>query len=142
LTHAFWTRQFAADSTIVGRALKIGGQTRSVVGVLPASFDMFSPGTDAVIVLDPTSIPGVEDHGQHVLTGIARLKPGVSQAVAQQDLAATAARLAATYSTITGWSANVFMMRDEAARTLKQPLLVLLAAAGLVLLIGCINVAN
>ena len=142
LTYAFWTRQFSGDSTIVGRALKIGGQTRTVVGVLPQSFDMFSPGTDAVIVLDPTSIPDYQDHSQHMLVGIARLKPGVSQAAAQQDLAAEAARLATTYPLIAGWSANVFMMRDEAARTLKQPLLVLFAAAGLVLLIGCINVAN
>jgi predicted permease len=142
LTHGFWQRQFGGDANILGRQVKLGGGARTVVGVLPRSFDAVAPGIDAVIVLDPRSIPNVQNHGQHIVQVIARLKPGVTQAAAQADLAAVAARLADQFPDIAGWSANVFMVRDEMVRTIRSPLLVLFAAAGLVLLIGCINVAN
>ena len=143
LSYGFWQRQFAGDSAVVGRALKIGGGTRTVIGVLPQSFNLDGSTIDAITTLDPNSIPGVENHGQHMLSVVARLKPGVTLAAAQADLSAVATRLAEQYPTqIAGWSANVFMARDELVRTIRNPLLILLAAAGLVLLIGCINVAN
>jgi putative ABC transport system permease protein len=142
LTYGFWQRQFSGDPGIVGRRLRTAGGERTVIGVLPRSYDGDNPGVDVVTVLDPTTIPNVESHGQHMLLVIARLKPGVTQAVAQADLSAVAARLSDQFPQIAGWTANVFMASDEATRTLRGPLLVLLAAAGLVLLIGCINVVN
>ncbi len=142
LTYDFWQRQLAGDPKIIGRRLRTGTGERTVVGVLPRSYDRDNPGVDAVTVLDPASIPGVENHAQHMLGVIARLKPGVTQAAAQADLSAVAGRLAERFPEIAGWTVNVFMARDEATRTLRSPLLVLLAAAGLVLLIGCINVVN
>ena len=77
-----------------------------------------------------------------MLNVVGRLKPTVTLAAAQQDLAAVAQRLAEQYPEIKGWSANVFSVRADQVRQIRGPLLVLLAAAGLVLLIGCINVAN
>jgi predicted permease len=142
LTYDFWQRELAGDPNIVGRRLRTGGGERTVVGVLPHSYDRDNPGVDAVTVFNPASIPNVESHAQHMLAVIGRLKPGVTQAAAQADLSAVAARLAQQFPDIAGWGANVFMWRDEATRTLRSPLLVLLAAAGLVLLIGCINVVN
>jgi putative ABC transport system permease protein len=109
---------------------------------LPSSFESDGNLLDAVLVLDPSSIPNVENHAQHMVQVVARLEPGITQGAAQADLAAIAARLAEQFPSIAGWGANVFMARDEQVRTLRGPLLVLFAAAGLVLLIGCINVAN
>ena len=77
-----------------------------------------------------------------MLNVVGRLRPNVTLTAAQQDLAAVAARLAEQHPDIKGWSANVFSVHDELVRQIRNPLLVLLAAAGLVLLIGCINVAN
>jgi len=142
ITYAFWQRQLAGDPNVIGRRLRMGTGERTVVGVLPRSFDRDNPGVDVVTVFDPASIPNVDSHAQHMLGVIARLKPGVTQAAAQADLSAVAARLAEQFPEIAGWTANVFMAREEANRTLRSPLLVLLAAAGLVLLIGCINVVN
>jgi len=142
VTYNFWQRQFNGDSTIVGRQLRTAGGERSIIGVLPRTYSDGNPLVDVVTVLDPTTIPNVEDHAQRMVFVIARLKPGVTQAAAQADLSAVAARLAEQFPRSAGWTANVFMARDEATRTLRGPLLVLLAAAGLVLLIGCINVVN
>jgi putative ABC transport system permease protein len=142
LTYEFWQRQFAGDPNIIGRRLRMASGERTVVGVLPQSYDRDNPGVEVVTVLDPRSIPNVENHAQHMVSVVARLKPGVTQAAAQADLSAVAARLAEQFPEIAGWTANVFMWRAEATRTLRSPLLVLLAAAGLVLLIGCINVVN
>jgi putative ABC transport system permease protein len=142
LTYGFWQRQFGADSTIVSRQVKVGGGTRTVIGVLPPEFDLDGRLLDVLTVLSPASIPNVESHGQHTVSVVGRLRPGVTLDAAQQDLAAVAARVAEANPSIAGWSANVFSLRDELVQGLKNPLLVLLAAAGLVLLIGCINVAN
>ncbi len=142
LTYGLWQRQFGADSTIVGREVRLGSGTRTVIGILPPEFDLTGAPLDAITVLVPTSIPNVQSHAQHMISVVGRLRPGVTLATAQKDLETVAARLAETNPSIAGWSANVFLLRDELVRGLKGPLLVLLAAAGLVLLIGCINVAN
>lgn len=142
LTDGFWRRRFAGDPNIVGQRLPFNGRARVVAGVLPASFAVDGRPLDVVTVLAPSSIANVESHGQHTLIALGRLKTGMTLAQAQQDLQAVAARLADTYPEIRGWSANVFRFSDELTRTVRNPLLVLMAAAGLVLLIGCINVAN
>ena len=142
LTDGFWHRHFAGDPSIVGRRIELAGGARTVVGILPASFQLDGRPIDVITAFDSASIPDADNHGQHLLECIARLKPDVSVAQAQQDLAAVAARLANEIQQIKGWSANVFLLQDEIARGVKNPLIILLAAALLVLLIGCINVAN
>jgi predicted permease len=142
LTDGFWRRRFGADPNIVGKRIEMTGRSRVVIGVLPQSFGLDGRPIDAFTVFAPSTISGVANHGQHMLETIARLAPGVTLAQAQQDLSAAAARLADSYADIKGWSANVFRFSDELTRGVKNPLLVLLAAAMLVLLIGCVNVAN
>jgi predicted permease len=142
LTDALWRRRFAADSSVIGRSLQFNNRTRRVIGVLPASFRPFAPNLDVITVFSPSSIPNVDSHAQHMLTGMARLKPGVTLEQAQQDLRAVAARLSELHSNIKGWSTNVFRASDEQTQNVRRPLWILFAAAGLLLLIGCINVAN
>jgi putative ABC transport system permease protein len=142
LGDGFWRRRFGADSGIIGRTLTVSGRPRTVIGVLPPTFDVRGRLIDAVTVLDPSAIPGVENHGQHMLSAIGRLKPGVTVEQAHQDLRAVAARQAETYADIKGWTTNVFSTEKELVRDLRNPLLILLAAAAFVLVIGCINVAN
>jgi putative ABC transport system permease protein len=142
LTDGFWRRRFAADPNIVGKRIEMTGRSRVVIGVLSADFGLDGRPLDALTIFAPTSIPNVANHGQHMLEAIARLKPGVTLAQAQQDLAASASRLADTHADFKGWCTNVFRFSDEITFGIKNPLLVLLAAAILVLLIGCVNVAN
>ena len=142
LSDGFWRRRFGADPSIVGRRVQLAGRDRTVTGILAPDFMLDGRPIDVVTVLDPATIPGVQSHSQHMVEAIGRLKPGVTLEQAQQDLSAVAARLADNYADIKGWSTNVFRLSDEITRTVRTPLLVLLAAAALVLLIGCINVAN
>ena len=142
LSHGLWQRRFAGDPAIVGRPVKFGGGERTVIGVLPPEFDVGGRSIDAVTILSPASIPGVENHAQHMTSVVGRLRRGVELTAARQDLAAVAARLATVHPSIAGWTTNVFSYRDELVRTVRSPLLILFAAAGLVLLIACINVAN
>jgi predicted permease len=142
LSDGFWHRHFAANPNVVGQRIDLASGARTIVGILPPSFQLDGRPIDVVTPFDPTSIPGVENHGQHLLECIARLKPGVTLAQAQQELTAVASRLAGEFQQIAGWSANVFLLQAEITRNVKRPLIVLLAAALLVLLIGCINVAN
>jgi predicted permease len=142
LTYGFWQRALAGDSSVVGQPIKIGTSARTVIGILPADFDRAAGGVEVVTVLAPESIPNVESHAQHMLSAIGRLRQGTTLESAQADLLGVATRLAAANPGIAGWTANVFSLRAESVRGLANPLYVLLAAAGLVLLIGCINVAN
>jgi len=142
LTYGFWQRALAGDPAVVGRPIKNGGSARTVIGVLPAEFDLNGGGVEALTVLDAGRLPDVQSHAQHILSAIGRLRPGTSLESAQADLLGVATRLAAANPEISGWTANVFRLRDEIVRNLASPLYILLAAAGLVLLIGCINVAN
>src|SRR5688572_6650463 len=142
ITNGLWTRRFGSDSSVVGRSIRMGSGPLTVIGVLPADFDVVAPNVDVVTILNPSSIPNVENHAQHMLQVVARLRTGVSIEVAQQDLRAVAARLARTHPSIAGWSANVFSMRDERARTVREPLMILMAGAVLVMLIACTNVAS
>ena len=143
LSNGFWQRQFAGDSTIVGRPVKIGAATRTVIGVLPPELRPDGGALDAVTVLAPASIPERRvARTAHACRGWP-LRPGVTLAKPRNWISSTvAARLADANPDIAGWNANVFFLRDELVLGLKNPLFVLLAAAGLVLLIGCINVAN
>lgn len=142
LTNGFWTRRFGSDSTIVGRDIRLGSGSMTVIGVLPADFNVTFANVDVVTILNPTVIPNVENHAQHMLSVIARLRPGASIEAAQQDLRAVAERLAQTHRSIAGWTANVFNLRDEQTRTVREPLLILMAGAALVMLIACTNVAS
>jgi predicted permease len=142
LTNGVWTRRFGSDSTIVGRSMRFGAGPMTVIGVLPPDFDIVAPNVDVVTILNPASIPNVENHGQHMVQVVARVRPGVSIEAAQQDLRAVADRLARTHPDIAGWSANVFAMRAERARTVREPLMILMAGAVLVMLIACTNVAS
>ena len=142
LTNGIWTRRFGSDSSIVGRSIRFGAGPVTVIGVLPASFDIVAPNVDVITILNPRSIPNVENHGQHMVQVVARVRAGVSLATAHQDLRAVAERLARTHPEIAGWSANVFSMRAERARTVREPLMILMAGAVLVMLIACTNVAS
>ena len=142
LTNGVWTRRFGADSSIVGRSIRFGAGPMTVIGVLPADFDVVAPNVDVVTILNPASIPNVENHAQHMVQVIGRLRTGVSIEAAQQDLRTVADRLARAHPEIAGWSANVFSMRAERARTVREPLLILMAGAVLVMLIACTNVAS
>jgi len=141
LGHDIWQRRYHGDPAVVGRAVRVNGTVRTVVGVMPPRFSF--PGTQKVwIPLGPDAAADPRDSRSLFVLG--RLQAGVDLAQARSELTSIASVLAAQYpSTNDGWSA---MMRPIAERFLPSSVRLVLAtmmgAVTLVLLVACANVAN
>jgi putative ABC transport system permease protein len=145
LTHELWQKLFASDAGAVGRQIRVNGIPRTVVGVLPRGFvgpvsdvEIYMPLNLQRLLRDP-----VRARRQHNYGVVARLKPGVDAAAAQREVVAFAADLAREYPVYNGRSTmTVIPVRDDMVGDTRTPLLVLMASAGLVLLITCANLAG
>ena len=147
LSRALWERRFGADPAIIGKAIQVSGRTLTVVGVLaPGIFGMdpsaAHPSVDVWIPLglDPNALSAQA----RVLAGvIARLRNGVSIEQARAEMEAIGNDLERSYPALdTGWRPSIFAYREELLGSVRPALLVLLAAVGFLLLMGCANVAN
>lgn len=150
ISHGLWSRQFGADSAVIGREVTLNGQGAGVVGVLPPGFrfpDDYGAGaaTDLVLPLglDPATVTA---RGSHYLRGAARLAPGVTRGRAQAALATIAARFVADnpddYPRDMRFGVITTPLAEPVVGDARRPLLLLLGAAGFVLLVACANVAN
>jgi putative ABC transport system permease protein len=146
--HNLWRRRFNSDPSIVGRQIRIGagGVPTTVVGVLPEGFS-FPPQTGRTDYLRPVA-PALGERtqrrGSYSLPVVARLKEGVTARQATEEMRAIGARLEEQYPD-EGFrlgAALVPLEEEVAGRGVRRSLYVLLGAVGLVLLIGCANVAN
>lgn len=140
-----WRTEFDADPEVVGRTIQVDRQPYVVVGVLPRSF--VGPTEPADLWLG-SSLRRWADDPERARTsrwfaGVARLRPGVSVADARREVAAVAAELAREHpESDAGWSARVVPIRRAMVGDARLPLLILMASAGLVLLIACANLAG
>ena len=146
LTHGFWERRFGGDGGILGRSLTLDGQPYTVVGVLPADFELaLEGGRGERDVYVPKAIAEYETYIRangwwHV---VARVRPEVTLAGARAEMDAVAARLAADYPrTNTGVGARVIPLQTRQVAAVRPALLLLWGGVALVLLIACVNVAN
>jgi putative ABC transport system permease protein len=139
LGEPLWRRRFGGDSSVLGRSINLNGTAHTVVGIAPASARIQGP-VDAWTTLIIDTTLGRRSDFLHV---IGRLKPGVSVARGQTELAAVARRLSDRYpETNTNWSVDVVPLRDAMVGPVRTALLLFAVAVGLVLLIACANVAN
>lgn len=141
LGHGLWVERFAAGPDAVGRTVDIDGRVFEVIGVLPSGVDLLFGG--AVDVLTPLAADPGFDRGEHYLDVVARLAPGATVADAGRDLEAVTAWQSATYEADRGWSGAVEPLETAllGESTIRAGW-VLLAAAGLLLLMACVNVSN
>ena len=146
VSERLWQRRFGGASDIIGRTVSVNGTSRVVIGVMPASFAF--PDRDVEYWLPaPFNPANVGQYwGSNFLYAIGRLRPDASLAAAQRELESLVPVLRGSFpwSMGTEWGngAQVVPLRDTFAGALRTPLLVLLGAAGVVLLIACVNVAN
>jgi putative ABC transport system permease protein len=142
LSYGLWQSRFGGDQGIVGRSILMNGEKNTVLGVMPPAFALPRRQTQFMI---PTHFTpqNLNNRGSHFLNVVARLKPGITLARAQSDMATIARRLSEQYpNTNKQVGAAVVPMKDQLVGNTGTALLVLLAAAGCVLLIACANVAN
>jgi predicted permease len=151
LSYSLWQTRFAGDRAILGTSIELARRPFTVIGIAPAGFINAMPGVqeDAWLPLDPlgTDQSRMSRRSAVYLNVLGRLKPGVSRQSATQDLGTIMSQLVAEFpndhpgvNTITldplwrsPFGANVY---------LASSLPILLAIAGVVLLLTCVNVAT
>jgi putative ABC transport system permease protein len=141
LTHEFWRRRFGGATNVLNGTIQLDGENYTVIGVLPPRFLLW----DTASFVIPTAIApsDVNQRSAHWLTIIGRLKPGITVARAQSEMAALAARLRPLYPAFAkNWSVTIVPMREQITGDVRPTLLALAGAVGFVLLIACANVAG
>jgi predicted permease len=154
LSDGLWRREFGADPHILGKALPLDNDIYHVVGVMPRGFrDQGSTSEEQNVDLwlgagfagvpFPPPLRGSRLQSRVV---IARLKPGLSIATAQAHIDALVASLKAQYPAEypaqTAWTVRLSPLSETVVGSVRQSLILLFGAVGLVLLISCVNVAN
>ena len=145
LGYDLWQRRFNADPNIIGRQIKIGSTSASVLGVLPEGFRFPARATKTEFLrpLAHTLGDRTQRRSAYSLRVIARLKPDVTAAAAESEMRAIGTQLEQQYPD-EGFrlGARLISLHEEVTWGSRTPLLVLLGAVGFVLLIACANVAN
>ena len=142
LSESLWRRKFAADSSVIGRQIRIDSKSFRVVGVLPQR-QAFPSWADLWIPLSLIEPDLSTRRKYHPLEVIARLKPGVTADQAQSEIQTLARRAAAAHpDTNATTGAYVVPLAEETTRAVRQPLLLAWVAVTLVLLMACANLAH
>jgi putative ABC transport system permease protein len=147
LSENLWRSRFGSNLALIGQSINLDMRSFTVVGILPASFhypdgaahqDVWIP-----IAQDPVFGPLMRQPGVPVMSGIGRLKPGVSIAQAQAEMNTLSARLAKEFpAQDSGRGIRIESFPQFVVGNVRSALLILLGAVGLVLLIACANIAN
>jgi predicted permease len=148
ISHALWREWFGADPNVLGRTLEASGETLTILGVMPPSFRFPDDGTLLWMSLHMTAAD-VDGTGRHWTYLVARTKPGVTPAALADELTGLARELPQRFGGTPAYArliekhrAVVRPLREQMLGASTRPLLVLLAAVGIVLLVACANVAN
>lgn len=144
ISHGLWQRHFSSSSAVLGQSIILDNESYSIIGVMPAGFEVLQQAPDVIIPFEPWARTLPDDRSWHPgILPIARLKQGVSLEQARSELAVIAKRLEKQYpETNTNVSSLVDLMQDQIVQNVRPALLVLIGAVGVVLLIACANVAN
>src|SRR5436853_2800935 len=152
-----WQRRFNSDPQIIGTRLVLNGQSFTVVGVMPASFDfplqLFNLGSGGQFggraeIWKPLAFTEEEmkKRGSRSYAMIGRLAPGTSLAQAQAEIESINAQMRRehpdNYSQDNSFGGDVFSLQDLAVAGMRPALLILLGAVFLVLLIACANLTT
>jgi predicted permease len=153
ISDGLWKRAFAADPGILGKSLRLDNDLYHVVGVIPADFHNPGRTTEerntevwaaAGFAADPAPPPLRKSH--FLRGAIARIKPGLTVAAAQSRVDALVASLqkefSEDYPLQSAWTVRLVPLKEAVVGNVRHSLVLLLGAVGLVLLIGCVNVAN
>jgi predicted permease len=150
LTYGYWRRKFGGYRGVIGETITVDGKLRQIIGVLPQNFQF--GGADLALLVPLQMDRSKQFLGGWAWYGIARLKPGVTLAEADADVARMLPVYLRSFPPPPGYTTKMFEDARIAPnlRPLKQDVIgdvgdvlwVLMGGIGLVLLIACANVAN
>jgi macrolide transport system ATP-binding/permease protein len=143
LSYGTWMKRFGGRRDVIGQSLSLTGEAYTIVGVLPRSF-AFAPRANAELWVPLLDKNGCETRRScHNLYGVGRLRNDVTLQAAIADLKGIAAQLALQYpGSNKDQGASVLPLSEVLVGNLRPTLMILLAGAGLLLLIACVNVAS
>jgi putative ABC transport system permease protein len=140
LSHSLWQRRFGGRTDIVGQSALIDGQSTTVIGVMPSSFEVFDGSSDAWMPFG--FAPSAAQGSQRWLRGVGRLKGGVSLEQASAEVRTVMRAYEERFPDRgKGWSLTLQPLDEAFFGGMRQPLVLLQTAVGLVLLISCANLA-
>ena len=150
LSYGYWQRRFGADRSVIGRRIVVDSVAREVIGVLPKGFRFMDRPFDVVLPFrfDRSKV----FVGNFSYQGLARLKPGVTLAAANADVARMLGIMLDKFPPAPGISLSMFRsarfgpnlrpLKQDVVGDIGKTLWVLMATVGMVLFIACANVAN
>ncbi len=150
LSDGYWRSHFGGDRSVLGRQLLIEGNTVSIIGVLPPSFQFMDQKPDLLI---PMRFDRAQTNlGVFAYRGVGRLKPGVTLKQADADFARMLPLVLQRFPPPGGYTIKMFedariapnlrLLKDDLVGDIGNMLWVVMATVGIVLLIACANVAN
>jgi predicted permease len=147
ISAGLWKRKFGSSPEVLGRSMTLDGAGYTIVGVIPAEFDLLTRSfrnSEVYVPIGQWKNNFLLNRGAGLgIHGIGRLKPGVSIEQARADMDEVTHNLIAAYpDTDKGIGAAVFPLKQDMLGDVKPFLLLLLGAVCFVLLIACVNVAN
>ncbi len=146
ISEGLWKRRYGADPAVIGRNIQINQESYQVVGVIRPILEFRGPADIWTPLSFQPSDLAESKRGSKSYAVIGRLKPGVSLEQSRAEFRTIAARLAQQnpddYKSNFGYSLDVDPLAGQVAGGLREPLLVLIAAVGMVMLIACANVSN
>ena len=140
ISHAMWRSELGGDAAALGTVLDIDGRLHEVVGVLPPDLTVLTGGTPIFVPMgaDPSL-----DRGEHYLDVVARLAPGVGIEAARAELDDVQLAMSERYGADVGWTTHIYPARELlVGETVERAGWILMAAAGLLLVMACVNVSN
>jgi len=142
MSHRLWANDFGSDPSLVGKTITLNGEAYTVIGVMPEGsvFDRTFNRMWRPLAFSP----GERTRNFHWLQVFARLKPGVSIEQARAEMDGIGARIAQDFpDSNKGWGVSTLRYMDQiVGAQMRSSLYVLMSAVGMLLLIGCANLAN
>ena len=141
LGHRLWESRFGRDLSVVGRTVGLDNKRYTVVGILPAGFQLLR-WADLWMPIGQFD-DDLTEHVHHAFVAIARLNPAISLSQAQDEIGRLNQQETIAYPDAhKGFGVLVQKLQDPSATSLRSILLILFGAVGLVLLIACTNIVN
>ena len=141
ISDRMWKRRLNADPTILQKSITLGGESYSILGVMPPGFSFLDKTVDLWLPVG-FSAESRTPRGRWMMA-VGRLKNGLTFEQAQRDMARVHAELTKRFPDFnTGWTARVVPLREQLTGDIRVALYIMLGAVGFVLLIACANVAN
>ena len=142
ISHSLWQRRFGGDENIVGKSIALSGVNTSVIGVMPADFQLLEPAAEVWVPLAQNQLAS-SARQVRLLSAVGRLNDDLKPAAANAELSAIANQWAGQYpESNSGVGMRAVPLHQQVTGKVRPALWLLLGAVGLVLLIACANIVN